>query len=512
MHSIPTVSKMTRHRILIAFLALLPGSQALAFGFEDIVARAQQQAAAAYQPPRDTPDFLRGVGYDQYRGMRFQIKHNLWADTGSRFQVTPVMPGGVYAHIIPINVVSGDGIEPLAFHKEYFRYDDPTLAQQLPDDLGYAGFELSYPMAHRSVQQKFLVFAGASYFRVVNKGGQWGLSARGAAIDTGLPKAEEFPDFVEFWLVQPARDASRMTIYALLDSPRLCGAYEFVITPGPVTDLDVRSVLFTRERIELLGIAPLTSMYFYGENMPRPPGAWRPEVHDSDGLQIDDDGTRIWRPLLAPRGVRLENYPERSVRAFGLLQRDTQFASYQDQGARYDLRPSALVQTLSGFDDGRVVLVLLPTINEYNDNVVAFWAPSKPVEAHERLETRYRMRFSDPSVARGELGEVRHTFVGRDFVGADKKGDSRRFVIDFRGGPLDRLSQTAVIAAKVEPAQGTEVIEHQLERIEPTGDWRLSILARPAAAQPLALRATLDALNGAPLSETWSYELEHDAD
>src|SRR5262245_4722228 len=108
------VRKMTRHRILMAFLALLPCAQALAFGFEHVVARAQQQAAAPYQPPKDTPDFLRGVGYDQYRGMRYQIEHNLWADTGSRFQVTPVMPGGVYAHIIPINVVSGAGVEPLA--------------------------------------------------------------------------------------------------------------------------------------------------------------------------------------------------------------------------------------------------------------------------------------------------------------------------------------------------------------------------------------------------------------
>jgi len=496
----------------MALLALLPCAQAFAFGFEDVVARAQQQAAAPYQPPRDTPEFLRAVGYDQYRGMRYEIKYNLWADTGSRFQVTPVMPGGVYAHIIPINVVTESGIEPLAFHKEYFRFDEETLAQQLPDDLGYAGFELSYPMTHRSVQQKFLVFAGASYFRVVNKAGQWGLSARGAAIDTGLPKTEEFPDFVEFWLVQPSREASRMTLYALLDSPRLCGAYEFVITPGPETDLDVRSVLFTRDRIELLGIAPLTSMYFYGENMPRPLGAWRPEVHDSDGLLIEDEAIRLWRPLLAPRGVRLDEYPERTVHAFGLLQRDREFASYQDQGARYDLRPSTLVETQAGFDKGRVVLVLLPTGNEYNDNVVAFWAPSKPVEAHARMETRYRMRFGDPSIARNQLGEVQRTFVGRDFVGADKKADSRRFVVDFHGGPLDRLGQTAVLGAKLEPEQGTEIIEHQIERIQATGDWRVSILAKPAADQPLALRVTLTALSGAPLTETWSYVLEHDAD
>ena len=127
-----------------------------------------------------------------------------------------------------------------------------------------------YAFDRNAGNAKFLVFAGASYFRAIGKGGQWGLSVRGAAIDTGLPSGEEFPDFIEFWLVRPRPRATRMTVYALLDSPRLTGAYEFVISPGSVTRLDVRAVLFTREPIEQLGIAALTSMYFYGENTPRP--------------------------------------------------------------------------------------------------------------------------------------------------------------------------------------------------------------------------------------------------
>jgi glucans biosynthesis protein len=502
---------MTKPGTVLACLALAASAQAFAFGFEDVVARAQQLAAAPYVAPRETPPFLREVGYDQYRGMRFQIRNNLWADSHSRFQVTPVLPGGVYAHIIPINVVHGDSLEQLTFHKEDFKFDDEVLAAQLPPDLGYAGFELSYPQSRGDVQEKFLVFAGASYFRGVGKGGQWGLSARGAAIDTGLPKPEEFPDFVEYWLVQPERDASRMTLYALLDSPRLCGAYEYVVTPGPVLTLDVRTVLFTRDRIDLLGIAPLTSMYFYGENMPRPAGAWRPEVHDSDGLAIHAGATRIWQPLLAPRGVRFDEFPETTLEAFGLLQRDTQFASYQDQGTRYDLRPSALVETQSGFARGRVVLVELPTVNEYNDNIVAFWAPTAPVEAHSRLEHQYRMRFGDSSIARGTLGEVVRTFAGRDIVGAERKTDSHRLIADFHGGPLDRLMKKAPVAANLVALSGTEIIEHQVERIEATGDWRLSVLARPVADQPLSLRATL-MLNGAAVTETWDYSLEPNTD
>ena len=90
--------------VLVA--ALSPGSSALAFGFEDVVARARQLAAGPYQPPVETPRFMREIGYDQHRGIRHQAQHNLWRDTHSRFQVSPVMPGNVYTRIVAINEVA----------------------------------------------------------------------------------------------------------------------------------------------------------------------------------------------------------------------------------------------------------------------------------------------------------------------------------------------------------------------------------------------------------------------
>jgi glucans biosynthesis protein len=497
---------MAGRHISLAFLTLLASMRAFAFGFDDIDALAKARAAAPYAPPRDTPQFMREVGYDQYRGMRYETKHNVWADDRSRFQVTPVMPGGVYLHIIPINIVDGDAVAPLGFHKEYFNYDEEELQQKIPADLGYSGFELSYPLRTRDVQDKFLVFAGASYFRVVGAAvPQWGLSARGAAIDTGVATGEEFPDFVEYWLVRPSRDATRMTMYALLDSPRLAGAFEFVIAPGTETVLDVRSALYPRAHIGLLGVAPLTSMYYYGENATRPSGAWRPEVHDSDGLAVNAGGEWLWRPLLTPPGVQSDAFAAPAIRSFGLFQRDTVFASYEDPGARYDRRPSALVETRAGFDDGRVVLVQLPTNNEYMDNVVAFWAPEGAVEAGTRLEHRYRLRFGPPGIAATDLAQVVHTFVGRDLVGADAKAGSYRVIVDFAGGRLEQMRQASV-HADVSAQRGGQIVERQLERVAATGEWRLSVLARPAENEPLSLRATLRA-NGAALTETWDYEV-----
>lgn len=48
---------------------------------------------------------------------------------------------------------------------------------------------------------------------------------RAAAIDTALPSGEEFPRFREFWIERPKPTDKRLTVYALLDSPRATGAY-----------------------------------------------------------------------------------------------------------------------------------------------------------------------------------------------------------------------------------------------------------------------------------------------
>jgi glucans biosynthesis protein len=113
-----------------------------------------------------------------------------------------------------------------------------------------------------------IVFLGASYFRAVGAGQHYGLSARGLGVDTsGGPNGEEFPAFEAYWIERPAGNAQALTVYALLNGPRVTGAYRFVIRPGSATEVEVRSRLFLRAPATL-GIAPLTSMYFGGENQP----------------------------------------------------------------------------------------------------------------------------------------------------------------------------------------------------------------------------------------------------
>lgn len=492
----------------------LAASRADAFGFEDVVAQARQLAGQAYVPPVPIPRFMRELDYDAYQGIRFDESRSLWRESNSRFQVMLFPPGLFYTHPVEIHVVDAEGVHRLPYRKSYFDFSNPELEKRVPPNLGYAGFKLTYPLKARGEQNQFLVFAGASYFRGVGRDNAWGLSARGIAVDTGLPGGEEFPSFTAFWLVRPSPQADSMRFYALLDGKRVSGAYQFDVTPGESIRIQVKSVVFARDRIELLGLAPLTSMFFYGENTARPVGEWRPEVHDSDGLLIHDgvSGEWLWRPLINPRRLEMDVFQTEGVRGFGLLQRDTRFDNYQDLGARYDQRPSAWVTARGDWGPGRVVLTQLPTNTETNDNMVAFWSPAEPLAPGASLRLDYQLDIGGPGVAPSPTGQAVNTFVGDgSIIGGGNVEGAYRVVVDFRGGPLDRLRPTATLSSSVTALDGGEVIEHFVEYNPAAQAWRLSLLARPARDRALSLRAFL-AHDGQPVTETWTYRLPPDND
>src|SRR4029450_4518131 len=173
---------------------------------------------------------------------------------------------------------------------------------------------------------------------------------------------------------------------------------------------------------------------FYGENTPRPPVAWRPEVHDSDGLLVHDDlGNWTWQPLLNPSRITIHGFPGRT---FGLMQRDAHFRSYEDAEANYHRRPSALVRLEQGFERGRILLVQIPTKNEFMDNIVAFWSPASAIDGGTRLDLKYRLCFGGPAIVQTKLGQVVHPFVGRDVIDATSRAGQHRFIVDFTGPRL----------------------------------------------------------------------------
>ncbi|MGA7800277.1 MAG: glucan biosynthesis protein G [Gammaproteobacteria bacterium] len=507
---------MRRVSLVIAVLGavLSVSASAADFGFKDVIARAKALAQKPYQAPQPVPKFLRDLSFNDYQGIRFKPKKSLWQATGSRFQVMLVSPGLYYTHAVKMHVVNRSGVHPVPYHKDDFSYADPDLARRIPADLGFAGFKLTYPLRKAGVQNQFLVFAGASYFRGVGRDNTFGISARGIAVDTGLASGEQFPSFVEYWLERPAPDAHAMTFYALLNGKSVTGAYQFAVYPGRSTVVRVRAALFARDPIKLLGIAPLTSMFYYGENTPRPPGEWRPQVHDSDGLLIHNGGSGewLWRPLVNPKTLQANYFETSNVKGFGLLQRHTEFHDYQDLGARYDQRPSAWVETDGDWGKGHVVLVELPSAQETNDNMVAFWSPDQTPPSGQPLDLSYSVRFGDSDVSSEPMGHAVNTFVGDgNRIGGGNVKGAYRVIVDFAGKPLDRLSPKASVVGTVSAQQGGEVLEHYVEYLAPLHRWRLSILAKPADGKPLALRAFLSE-GDRTLTETWNYSLPADND
>lgn len=503
-------------RLMLAVAVLLPLGGASAFEFQQVIDKARERAAQPYQAPPTIARFMRELNYDQYQNIRFDAEKSLWRENDSRFQVMFFSAGLFYTHPVAINVIDAQGAHAVPYRKDYFSFADAELERRVPADLGFAGFKLAFPLKDAKEHNQFLVFAGASYFRGVGRDNAWGISGRGVAVDTGRPSGERFPSFVEFWLERPAPGADAMRFYGLLDGQDLTGAYRFTAYPGAVMQLKVEAVLFARDTaVELLGIAPLTSMFFYGENTARPLGEWRAEVHDSDGLLIHDgaSGEWLWRPLLNPMNLQTDYFRAGNVRGFGLLQRDRLFASYHDLGARYDQRPSAWVAPQGDWGAGEVVLVQIPTDSETNDNIVAFWTPADKLVLGEPRSLAYTVSFGAAEVAQSPMGRAINTFVGDGgIVGGGSVDGAYRLIVDFAGGPLERLKGRAAVLGMVSMANGTngadqgEVIEHFVEYNAALQSWRLSILARPARGQSLELRAYLRE-GDKTLTETWTYRL-----
>lgn len=303
-------------------------------------------AAKPYVPPADNlPDELKKLNYDQYRDIRFSRENGPWYGKKLPFEIQFFHLGSLFLTSVPINEIVNGRIHPLKYSPAYFDYGKNRLNTDELSELGYAGFRLHNPLNTRKYYDELVSFLGASYFRALGKHQKYGLSARGLAIDTAVQTGEEFPIFREFWLVRPKRNDKSVTVYALLDSPSAAGIYTFVITPGENTVMDVDAKIFPRKEINKLGIAPLTSMYLFGENTKNKFDDHRPEVHDSDGLLVlNGNGEWLWRPLDNSKYLRISAFVDENPKGFGLLQRDRDPAHYLDFEANYEQRPSAWVE------------------------------------------------------------------------------------------------------------------------------------------------------------------------
>ncbi|WP_234409418.1 glucan biosynthesis protein [Ideonella sp. B508-1] len=477
--------------------------------FDRLGERARSLAGQPYAPvPSRTPQALKDLSYDQARDIRFRPDHAVWRSLGLPFELMFFHLGKYQTEPVRMHELSPDGERALPYRPEDFDYGANTALQPATwGDIGHAGFRVHYPLNGSAYKDELIVFQGASYFRALGAGQHYGLSARGLAVDSaGGSGPEEFPRFTDFWVVRPEAGAKVLTVFALLDSPRVAGAYRFDIQPGQSTAVNVQARVFLRQTtqpIRTLGIAPLTSMFQFGENQPNKDD-FRPEVHDSDGLMVaSGTGEWLWRPLQNPRWPLVTSFAMPSLRGFGLMQRDRSFASYEDPEARYEKRPSAWVTPVGDWGAGRVELMQLPTPDETNDNIVAYWVPAQLPAAGQPLNLAWRIDWQGDAQQRPPALWVSQTRAGRGF--APLAAGERQFVIDFNGTVGGKpLPDNAAVQAVVSSNDAGRITEQNVYRVDATGAWRLTLRVQTLdPARPVELRAYLR--SGADtVSETWT--------
>ncbi|MCJ2184278.1 glucan biosynthesis protein [Novosphingobium sp. 1949] len=479
--------------------ALLARSERLGapepFDWDSLVARAQDLAARPYVAPAEPT--AMADDFDAFGALAYGQAEPL----GQRIRLFPVARA-IAPHPVGLHLLEGGSARRLIDTMGMFAHGGHSAA---------AGFRV----LHAQEKGDWLAFLGASYFRAAGSQNQYGLSARAVAVDTGLAQAEEFPAFTEFWIEETGRD--RVRIFALLDGPSVTGACSFDCGDGPDgVAQDVRLSLFVRRDIARLGVAPLTSMFWYDQRGqqgagPAEPGRdWRPEIHDSDGLAIHaGNGERIWRPLENAPHARVTSFRADGVKGFGLLQRDRAFSHYQDDGAFYERRPSLWVEPGQDWGAGRVLLYEMPTQSETQDNIVAFWVGDEPARAGQRRDLAYRLRWTSAEPEASDQARCVDRFEGvGGKPGAPVETAARKYVFDFAGPVLAGKTRAAGIEAVTDVPQEAIAALSVYPLARPPGDangapqtWRVMIDVHTAAAPRPEMRLFLRQ-GAAALSET----------
>jgi periplasmic glucans biosynthesis protein len=464
--------------------------------FNELEQRARARAA---EPARDRPNLelpkpLAELAYDQWRKIRFRTEKSLWRDEPGRFEVQFFHPGFTFLQGVGVSLIENGQVRRFPFSTDLFSYEG-LPAPPPATGLEFTGFRIHTPLNVEAYRDEVVVFNGASYFRPLGKGTVYGLSARGLAVDMGEPKPEEFPSFTQFYLVHPAASDRALWVLALLESRRTTGAYAFHIQPGDPTLIDVNAKLFVREPVSALGIAPLTSMYLFGEDAPNRFGDFRPEVHDSDGVSMwGATGEWLFRPLRNPQKTVTTSFRLDSPRGFGLVQRDRTFDHYQDLEARYQDRPSAWVEPLGGFEKGSLRLLEIATALETDDNIAIAWVPDAAPERGQALSLSYRLHVGSADDVQGPSARVTATRIGKTEKGA-------RFLVDFVGPALLRGEDVQAVLSSA----GGRILEQHVEQNSFAEGIRASFEVTPEAnARDVELRAFLKSKNDV-LTETWSY-------
>ncbi len=481
------------------------------FSFDGLKTVAEKLASVPYvPPPQPNADIVSQIDYERWGQITFDTASALFAQGPGQFPVTFFHIGKFFPKSVAIYAVENGQARPIVYNQAMFDMPANSPARQLPQGIGFAGFRIQEPRSGTLDWHKndWTAFLGAAYFRAIGQLYQYGLSARGVAVNTAVAdRNEEFPDFTHFYIEAPTSEDT-IVVNALLDGPSLTGAYRFAMTRGAGVVMDIEHTLNLREDIERLGIAPLTTMYWFSEAVKPTAIDWRPEVHDSDGLALwTGTGDRIWRPLNNPERTTASAFADHAPKGYGTLQRDRIFDHYQD-GVFYDRRPSLWVEPKSDWGTGAVQLIEIPTDDEIHDNVVATWVPSDPAKAGNKYAFGFKLHWLADEPFPSPLARCVATRLGRGGQpGLPRPAGVRKFMVEFLGGPLEKLPFGVKPTMELSTSRG-HFTDYQYTEAVPdgvSGHWRAQFDLVVDGSDPVELKCVLKQ-GEQTLSEVWAFQ------
>lgn len=469
-----------------------------AFDFGSVVDRARALAKAPHETGAAAlPGAFSNLTYDQYVSIRPRAGTALWADDNVGFAIEPLHRGFLFTAPMAINVVEGGTTRRLSYAAGQFDFGKVPPPADL-GDIGFSGFRVLHARGGKGLVDS-AIFQGASFFRALANGQNFGLSARALMIRTADPRGEEFPAIREVWIEKPTLANDMLVLNALVDSESMTGAYRFTLRPGEITIVDTECTLFSRSPADFYGLGGMTAMYLFGPTSRRGAEDVRLGAYDVSGLQIlNGNGEWLWRPVSNPATLQVSVFVDANPRGFGLLQRQRNFEMLQDDEQHWELRPSLWIEPINDWGEGSVELVEIPTDTENNDNILCFWRPKAVLDPAAEASFSYRQFWCWTPPDRPPLAVVSDTRIGR--LGTTKR---RRFVVEFTGDvfadPARILDMKPVLTASVgtvTPARTFLSREHKTCRLLFDVDFGGDTLSE--------LRLVLE-LGGKPVSETWLY-------
>lgn len=444
-------------------------------------------------PPTDIPEPFSNLNYERYVAIRMRAEHRIWAEDDRGFSIEPLVRGFIFGTPVHLFTVEGGRIRSIGFDAPQFEFGELKVPPGV--DPRFSGFRL-YARGGATTPDLLALIQGATFVRAVARGQNFGAMARALTLNPAEQRGEEFPLFRAFWIETPPPDSNALILHGLIDSPSMAGVVRMTVRPGEATVFDVETTIIPRVALEHVGFGGSAASFLFGPNVRVTSDDVRVGAYEVGGLSMfNGKGEWIWRPLNNPGTLQISAFQDRNPRGFGLLQRDRDLASFQDDIQHYERRPTLWIEPIGDWGEGAIQLIEIPSDAETNKNILSYWRPKNPIPAGQELTFSYRQFWAWEAQQRPDLAWVAATRSGHG------GGKRRRFLIEFRGDNLASPPASIQVTQSASPGtiQNVNLWLHPERKAA-----RVAFDLEYGNETACEMRVLLEA-DGKALSETWLY-------